>query len=63
MLKHIYDDRGETLLRTVEAEPECGEDFCDKCGDCLHCYEGDPCCYREDGQHLWIQYGEDEEDA
>lgn len=24
-------------------EPECGEDFCDRCGDCLHCYGGENC--------------------
>lgn len=22
---------------------ECGLDFCDDCGECLHCYGGDPC--------------------
>lgn len=32
--------------------PVCGEDFCDRCGDCLHCYEGDP-CYPDGGDHSW----------
>jgi len=45
-------------LRVVDAEPDCGVDFCDACGDCLHCYGGDP-CYKgggEYGEHLWIKY-------
>lgn len=21
----------------------CGEDFCEKCGDCLYCYGSEPC--------------------
>jgi len=40
MIKHIFDKSGRVLLRTEEAEPECGEDFCDHCGDCLACYGG-----------------------
>ncbi|MEE8551539.1 MAG: hypothetical protein V3T08_09840 [Gemmatimonadota bacterium] len=27
---------------------QCGECFCDSCGDCLHCYGEDP-CYRGNG--------------
>lgn len=45
-----------------DLEPQCGEDFCDRCGDCLHCYGGDPCYYGGDvyedphklGAHQWI---------
>lgn len=31
--------------------PVCGEDFCDGCGDCLHCY-GDYC----NGGCDWVIY-------
>ena len=43
--------------RVLEAEPLCGVDFCDYCGDCLSCYMSDPC---PDGAHLWVVY-EDQE--
>ena len=34
--------------------PVCGEDFCERCGDCLSCY-GDECCVlNDDGPHLWF---------
>ena len=38
-------------------EPKCGRDFCDKCGDCLHCYGSGP-CYADDEnpEHRWIIY-------
>jgi hypothetical protein len=36
------------------AEPICGEDFCDKCGDCLHCYGDDEWC-----QHTWYVYADE----
>lgn len=29
----------------------CGEDFCDRCGDCLACYGDDPCL--DEGNHDW----------
>jgi hypothetical protein len=50
---------GETPVAVEDAEPECGEDFCDQCGDCLHCFGGDPCF---DGNttspsHYWVVYG------
>jgi hypothetical protein len=48
------DDR---LLRTEEAVPVCGEDFCDSCGDCLACYGGDYCPERP--EHRWIVYEAD----
>lgn len=63
MIKHIHPIDGGKELRAVEAVPQCGEDFCDACGDCLHCYEGDPCTETENGQHFWVQYGEDAENA
>ena len=44
-------------------EPECGKDFCDQCGDCLHCYGGDPCCPAGEnlGDHFWVIYNPDKE--
>jgi hypothetical protein len=62
MKKHIYNEPGDTLLRVVEDEPVCGEDFCDACGDCLSCYGYDD-CYPRGGDHFWVQYGENDEDT
>ena len=60
----VFDEAGDALLYTAEADPQCGHDFCDRCGDCLHCYQGDG-CYRgfewsPDAPHRWVIYGEDE---
>ena len=51
---YIYDYWGKEHLATAEVEPECGEDFCDTCGDCLKCYGGD-ICSSELG-HYWVFY-------
>jgi len=56
MTKNVYDERGETLIRQEEAEPVCGVHFCDRCGDCLGCYGGDPCI--DSGPHFWVKYGD-----
>ena len=65
MRRHIYDHTGTHVLRIEEAEPVCGEDFCDRCGDCLVCYEEGDC--REQGNlvnlalhggHFWVVYEE-----
>lgn len=56
MLKSIYSYNGIEFIESVEAEPICGVDFCDSCGDCLSCYGGDPCCKNEDRNHRWIEY-------
>lgn len=29
--------------------PECGESFCETCGDCVHCEGGGPAWYLGDG--------------
>lgn len=44
--------------REERGEPECGKDFCDTCGDCLHCYGGEECYPRgeAEGQHRWVIY-------
>ena len=44
------------MLHEEEAEPVCGTDFCDKCGDCLHCYGGDECFRGKTDQHSWVKY-------
>lgn len=48
----IYDDQTLKTLHYERLIPECGEDFCDRCGDCLSCYEGDDC--RDGGSHIWV---------
>lgn len=40
-----------------DAEPRCGADFCDTCGDCLDCYSDDPCGPSE-GYHAWVVYAD-----
>lgn len=58
MIKHIYDHTGTKLIRTEEATPKCGEDFCDACGDCLVCYAEDGCVGKL--PHFWVEYLEEE---
>ena len=55
MTRHVYDQRGETLIRKEEADPTCGKDFCDRCGDCLACFG---CGCIEGGECFWVKYGE-----
>lgn len=57
VIKHIFSYEGDVLIRTEEAEPICGEDFCDSCGDCLACYGDEPCFYNALG-HYWVKYEE-----
>ena len=61
MIRHVYNRDGTKLLRREEAEPVCGEDFCDACGDCLHCYYGDGCCSGERTEHWWVVYEDEKE--
>lgn len=52
MRREVYDDKDcLNLLRIEEATPVCGEDFCDSCGDCLHCEEANDFC-----SHRWVIY-------
>ena len=60
MIRYVYDFRGVNLIRTEESAPVCGQDFCDACGDCLYCYGGDTCYETASGEHLWVEYSEEE---
>ena len=41
-----------TYIKQERGEPVCG-DFCDSCGDCLHCNPDDTCT---DLCHRWVIY-------
>lgn len=58
MKKFVYSSDGDKLLRVEDETPRCGVDFCDRCGDCLHCYWEDPCYGNETGAHSWVAYEE-----
>ena len=53
MTKFIFD-KNHNLVEKAEAIPVCSEDFCDKCGDCLHCYWESPCL--DNNEHFWVEY-------
>jgi hypothetical protein len=55
MKREVYDEKTDKLIRSDDAKSECGKDFCNRCGDCLHCYNGDPCVGGQD-QHRWVTY-------
>ena len=55
MILCVADSAGK-IIHTEEATPVCGEDFCDDCGDCLHCYVEDRCQFNYTGIHRWVQY-------
>jgi hypothetical protein len=51
-------DRDGKLVRTIDAQPVCGKDFCDGCGDCLYCFVSDDCYRTGEPQlgHRWVLY-------
>jgi hypothetical protein len=49
-------DKNYRTVQQWRAEPRCGEDFCDWCGDCLRCYGNDPC--PRGGEHAWVIYAD-----
>jgi hypothetical protein len=51
MQKTIVYNNGTSEI--VEDVPQCG-DYCDGCGDCLHCYWEDECVCG--GSHSWVVY-------
>lgn len=57
MIRYRYNRTGEVLIQRSQDQPVCGEDFCDRCGDCLYCYSEGPCL---DGKsHRWVVYEDD----
>lgn len=40
----------------VEVVPVCGEDYCERCGDCLACYGEDACFVADDHEHWLVRY-------
>jgi hypothetical protein len=50
----VEDDAGQYV--PVELEPHCGADFCDQCGDCLHCHGSEHCPETSDSKHTWVVY-------
>jgi hypothetical protein len=55
MKKHVYVR--DKLVRVEEAEPVCGTDFCDRCGDCLACFGGEQCI--GEPEHFWVEYAKE----
>jgi len=50
----VWDDTDRdykkwSVVAVLDLEPECGEDFCESCGDCLDCYGDCECCN-------WVMY-------
>ncbi len=48
-------EQGDGTYVDEDRRPACG-DYCDSCGDCLHCFIEDRCYSNEDGAHLWVIY-------
>lgn len=42
----------------ADIEPRCGVDFCDNCGDCLHCYGADDGANECSDGHNWATFEE-----
>ncbi len=58
----IYDRKTREFMGTANLVPECGEDFCEQCGDCLKCFGGDICYYTDGhfvGHHFVIYIDEE----
>jgi hypothetical protein len=55
MNAEVYTEHGDVKLGEIEMAPNCGDHFCDQCGDCLHCYPSDEC--------RWVVYADSMEDA
>lgn len=55
MMPGAFVDRQGREVEEFEAQPRCGLDMCDRCGDCLECYGDDPCPNFGDW-HTWTVY-------
>jgi hypothetical protein len=55
----VNPEKADELKRALEGQPQCGEDFCDTCGDCLVC-DSDGCVVNgqwvEGEPHIWVVY-------
>lgn len=49
---------GDECIAEIEAEPVCGEDFCDGCGDCLACQRHDLEDWCSAGSSRWVIYAD-----
>lgn len=60
MKRFVFDEDCQ-LVGVEEADPVCGEDFCDCCGDCLACEPEGPCYggSQTESDHLWVRYIEE----
>lgn len=47
-----------SFISEDQGEPECGRDFCDRCGGCLHCDRDAGCPNNDWGDHRWVIYHE-----
>ncbi len=54
-MKAFCEKQDNTYEWVEMGDPICGEDFCDSCGDCLHCYNE----YCEGGC-FWVMYKDKE---
>lgn len=59
----VYAKNGVTIVAEIDnVTPKCGEDFCESCGDCLHCIVGDTCLRSPLDStgvpHRWILYAD-----
>lgn len=65
MLCAVFDPTTYKWRYNDIREPVCGEDFCDQCGDCLDCYNGDGCMvggeWDTEAEHRWHVYEAPEE--
>lgn len=50
----VVDLRDPSKDYYEDAEPVCGEAFCDGCGDCLACERGECYC----GWASWVRYAD-----
>ncbi len=58
MYCQVFDYTGTKRLYNVDLIPNCGDDFCDTCGDCLVCYVEDACNGVDGEEHFWVIYEE-----
>lgn len=55
----IVDRESDEIVEETTAIPVCGNDLCEECGDCIHCFGGNECAFTKDKQHVWMRYGDE----